>query len=631
MKFLLTQAKTWLIKHALAFECLLIFCTTLFVYLANNQLISSNDSVPNSLLAFNWLENHTFYLDAFRGGHYYMPNDVFGENGIPYFFVEAPNGHLTSAYPIGAAVISLPLYLLFFIHLKLTTLFQSGFTDAAVSIAAPAFEHTRQIYEKLAGAALAALTAVIFYLAVQLKFNRPVAIITTFIYAFATLNWVVSAQGLWTHTISNLALVSIMLCFLKANRVEGRRKKILLVTAGFFCGLLAGIRPTCLLFMVAVFVYALVTYRKQALFFVIGCASALFNIAWNIHFFGFSLRSLVAGGYSSLFKTSSSYLVTPEYFKEAFWGLLVSPSRGILIFSPILLFAIPGIYQLIKRRSQPDERLFGYLFIACLILFFQYCVYVPWWGAITYGSRFLVDALPVVCFLIGYFLDNQISRWQQRKRLLTPVFSLFLVFLLFSTFTEAVGAFSDPHIWDTAPGFNQARFWDWQDNQIGRHTKNLLLKLDPPIPNKQVYRRSLRGKIIEIQDGAGQPLETSMTALASREIPLQAQLKNIGKSQWFGYDTGLKVGRTTVKVKFLDAAGREVDVVSPNLLYVTGAPKKGEKAVAKGNIWFPQMPGEYQMVFELALEQMGNFPKASTGSVYTLKALVQDPANLPPQ
>jgi hypothetical protein len=309
-----------------------------------------------------------------------LPNSVFGPNGLPYFFTEATNGHLTSTYPIGTAIISFPLYVIFFIYLKLAALWQGGLdlSSLSINIVDPSFNDQRKLFEKLAGSVLTASAVVIFYLLIRLKFNRAIAWITTFIYAFATLNWMIASQGLWQHTASNLALVSTMLCLFKANRTEGKRQITLLVIAGIFRGLLLGIRSTSLVFAIAILAYAILTYRYKSIFVILGSSSALINFAWNIHHFGSGAKSL-SGGYSQHFNTHLvSYDSQFNSFVGRFLGLLVSPNRGFFIFSPILLFALPGAYAVFKRRSHPDERLIEGLLLACLVLFFQYTVYEGW-------------------------------------------------------------------------------------------------------------------------------------------------------------------------------------------------------------------------------------------------------------
>jgi hypothetical protein len=609
-------------------ECLLIFVTCIFVYLANDQIISSNDNIPNTLLGLNWLENHTLTFDAFRQGHYYMPNHLYGADGIPYFFLEAPNGHLSSAYPIGSAIVSFPIAALYFIYLKLAALFHTGSLDPAalsLDITSRAFGTHREQFEKLSATLLTALATVIFYLTTRLNLSRAVALIATFIYAFATLNWVISSQGLAQHTVANVVLASAILALFKANRSQHAQKQILLTVAGVFCGLLPGIRPTGLLFSAAIVVYSLITYRKQTIFLLLGATSALLNASWNVYYFGWSLKSIVGGGYAQLFQHKlGSYQFSLRYAKEAFLGLSISPSRGFFIFSPVLLFAIPGIGRVFSNNADRDERLIRFLAIACLILFLQYCFYIPWWGAISYGSRFLVDTLPVLCYLISYFLKRLLERnWQHYSWPRMAIATIFAICLFFSTFTQVVGAFSDPQIWNRSPRFQPGRFWDWQDSQISRHAKNLWYKIDDPIPAPIRYTQELDGSIEQIKDTNNQPISDSITVTSSQILRLKADLRNTGRSQWYGYKTGIPKGTIVLKVSFVDAQGRSVAVTLPNSLYVAEIVEPEQSATATGPIRFPQPPGQYKMVVQLLAERMSSAFQHSSQATYELPVTVR--------
>jgi hypothetical protein len=626
------QAAPWLPKwlNRPGVVEMLLFGLALCLYLANGQLISSNDSIPNSLLAFHWLENHTCNFDAFRGGHYYLAVDTFGANGLPYFWIEAANGHLASAYPIGAFIISLPLYLLFFGWLKLVALWQAGFAwpDAALNLTSPEFEPTRQFYEKLAGAMLTSASVLLFYRAALLNFGRIAALGATIIYGFATLNWAVSAQGLWAHTVFNFALISAMLCLFQANRAQGQAHRHLLLMAGFCCGLLPSIRLTGLLFTLIILLYGGFTYRKRAWFLLLGSASICLNFAWNIHYFGFSFKSLIAGGYAQLMTHSGEYIWRWDYFRAAFAGLLVSPSRGLLVFSPILLFAIPGIYQILKKTLRQtlsaDELLLALLLLACTAVFWQYCFFSPWWGAISYGPRFLIDLLPVICYLISYYLKRYLDRTWPSRRQISLGLSLLLICFVFSTLVEIAGAFSTPHLWDTLPGFEQSRLWNWQDSQIERHFRNLYTKLNPPIADFVAYRQTLNGKVLQIKQNGDRI--AAITATPGQQISLQAVLKNTGKGDWFGYETGLSQGLTVLDVVFqpIDAAPNlEKNDLTRNLaisnqLYIPSRIRSGEATIASGAIIFPMLSGEYRMIYRLTLRQAGRFPRKAGRAAYEL-------------
>jgi hypothetical protein len=217
--------------------------------------------------------------------------------------------------------------------------------------------------------------------------------------------------------------------------------------------------------------------------------------------------------------------------------------------------------------------------------------------------------------------------WQRQRLGLSIVTLLFCICLSFSTFTQVVGAFSEHHQWDNAPTPHTTRFWNWQDSQIERHAKNLWLKLNPPPEFQRLvrYKRRLNGEIEQVADAAGQPLPQVITVQPLQEMSLKAQVKNTGRSRWFGYDTGLIRGRTIILVEFFDSNQRQVALEMPNFLFVKGTPGKGKTAVALGYVLFPQQPGEYRMVFHFGAERMGAFPGKAGTDAYELKAVVKPP------
>jgi hypothetical protein len=634
------QLKHFLLKRSTPLIGLFIFLGCLFVYLANGRSIVVNDTFPNSLLALSWIRNNTLNFDAFR--------EVYITEELPWFFVEAPNGHLTSTYPIGTAIVTFPLYLLLALYLKLLNFLQTGIFDFSASLPAitdPDFHKYRHGFQKLVAAIATALSVALFYLSLRLKFDNFTSLITTFIFAFATTTWVISSQGLWQHTASNLVLTGLILCLLKINRTEGTPKTSLLLVAGFFCGLLPGIRPTSALFSLAAIAYVASVYRKEMIFLSLGLPAAGLQLGWNFYYFGFG--NLI-GGYSKQFSTGhSSYIFTFQYFKEAFWGLLLSPSRGILIFSPILLLATVGAYQLFRRMSGKDEKLFACLTVACLILFIHYCFYFPWYASLTYGPRFLTDLLPVLCFLIGYLLDAQFKyqyhlpginnackvsstsspqvQGSLQKKILSITAIVFLIFLLFSTFTQIVGSFGNPLIWNGLPIKYESRLWEWRDNQISRATQGLFFKLIKPIKAPKVYLQKTDGVIQQIQDENEQSLIEPILVHPSEQRVIKAQVRNTGATQWFGYETGMGRGETRIKPIFVNQSNQQIlpdEFPFPGQLHVSGMPKPGGIVTAIGTITFPKEPGNYTMILKLVIYKIGDFPSYEIEPPFQLEVKV---------
>jgi hypothetical protein len=85
---------------------LAIVAGTFLVYTANGETLTSFDTAPNSLLPLNLLERRRLDLDAFRDG-------TIAAAGGAYAFTAGVDGHLTSVFPIGTALVSLPIYTAF--------------------------------------------------------------------------------------------------------------------------------------------------------------------------------------------------------------------------------------------------------------------------------------------------------------------------------------------------------------------------------------------------------------------------------------------------------------------------------------------------------------------------------------
>lgn len=584
---------------------ILIFIACLTIYLINGRTISSGDSIPNTVLIFNLLENHTFNLDAFRESY-------FVERGVYYSFVESPNGHLTSVYPIGVALITSPLYLIFYIYLKIFHI--------PINLTHESFEVYRVIFEKIAAATTTSISVVFFYLASSFKFKKSVALFSTFIFAFATNTWMISSQGLWQHGLSNLSVTIIIFCLIKTNYTNRKNSKIIILTiAGIFCGLLPIIRPTSTLFLVAALLYSLVIYRSYSIFLILGMASAIPGFLWNFYYFGNFI-----GGYSSI--STPLYSFTINTFVEASLGTLISPSRGIFVFSPIILYSFFGAYKVFKLRAYKDEKLIVSMSFAALGLFFSYCFYIFWWAGYCYGPRFMTDILPVTCYLINYYIDdlsNPLNSFQNQGFIDKSKRLLFLLMVMISFFVQIVGAFGEKGLyWSITPlKLEQypSRLWHVKDNQIERHTQALFHQNFPPHVKDPKYINGLSGSIKQVTYNGNQPLSPNFSVTAQSQLLLEAKVENTGSSQWFGYETAVEKGEIRVRLLFLNSKN---EIKSEQYLYVSGTPKKSEKTQAIGSIVFPDQPGRYQIKFDLVSDQVYIFPKPPEDSVNELEIQV---------
>jgi hypothetical protein len=191
--------------------------------------------------------------------------------------------------------------------------------------------------------------------------------------------------------------------------------------------------------------------------------------AYRLYFF-----NSLAGGYAHEMSRLEHSDVTKFAFSyprwDAFWGLLISPSRGILTLSPVLIFSVIAIAIVLWRRR---DRLMVYISIASILLVLLYSSWSVWDGAYCYSYRFLVDLLPGLCLLLAVVWDQITSRaWLKSLLILTVAFSLFV---------QIVGAFFYPSDWYTkpiSPTFDRARLWSWSDMELIR-----CLKEGPKFPD----------------------------------------------------------------------------------------------------------------------------------------------------
>ncbi|MCS6812780.1 MAG: hypothetical protein NZ772_04310 [Cyanobacteria bacterium] len=599
-------------------EFVAILLVSSFIYLANGITIGSGDTVPNTLLAFNLLEYHTLHFDIMRQAE--IPSML-----RPYgFFVEAANGHLTSHYPIGPAIVTFPLYLLFYLYLKLT--------GTPLNLVDGSFDTYRLLFEKLAATITTALSVGLFYLVSRVQFSRGISLVTTAIFAFATNTWVTSSQGLWQHGISNLMTLSAWVCLLRSHQAVPRYRLLWLGLAGGAVGLLPSIRPTSSIVTIALLVYVVAKYRWQAMPFFVGLLSAVPGLAWNWYYFG-----NLSGGYGSI--VGSVYRFTASQFLESLAGLLISPSRGLLLFSPIVIFAIPGLVIAFRHRHQPHEQLLLCLSSSHFLIFITYCFYTIWWAGHCYGPRFMTDVLPTLCYLINYTLAEGTvvsRRWLGETPRLSLLFS---VLLAFSVLTQVLGTFGlasgaagrrslTPNVWNEVPldvDVHRSRLWDFQDNQIRRHANALLHRLVKPPVHKPDYQRGLRAKLVQVGNQQGVPLSPIVTGTYQTGALLTAIVENVGTSRWYGYNAALGQGETRVRASVFTLAGEKF---AESWLYLSSSVAPGQTGSAIGVLPLIFPPGSYYLAFDLIADGIGDMPTENSNFAYELRIVA--PANLPP-
>ena len=138
-------------------------------------------------------------------------------------------------------------------------------------------------------------------------------------------------------------------------------------------------------------------------------------------------------------------------------GILISPSRGVLIFCPIVIFAAVGAW---RARHDPHTVVRLTLPVAAFIV--AWSQYAVWWGGHSYGPRYLSDIAIPLGVLLGHGLLPLQRGWASVRTALAG----------WSIAVQLIGVVCYPGGgWNSIPAdVDRAheRLWDWRDSQIVR-------------------------------------------------------------------------------------------------------------------------------------------------------------------
>ena len=413
---------------------LLLFLASLVVYNANLREVSSADTIPTRLVPVAVVLEHRLTLDR-----YYRD-----EPALPYW-VQRVGEHYVSSYPILPGLLAVPVYLLPML----------AFGDGSWTLV--------NLLAKLSASLIAALSVLVLYLALRRLAPAVPAAAVALVYAFGTSTWSVSSQGLWGHGPAQLFMALAVYCALRGD--EAPRY---LGYGGLAAGLMVASRPATGLVASALLAYALVRHGRQALRAVLGALAVVLPLALhNLWQFGSP-----QGGYARLHATHATYHGVSSAWgsslAEGLLGLLVSPSRGLLVYSPVLVFALAGLLQALGERRQPLLRWLAAAAGGTVLMLGGFSV---WWGGHSFGPRLLADVLPLLALLL-------LPVWPRLGRQ-RPLRGVFVGLLGVSIAVQALGAFYYPSPrevdWNTSPrDVDEAheRLWDWKDSQLLRLLRN---------------------------------------------------------------------------------------------------------------------------------------------------------------
>jgi hypothetical protein len=283
----------------------------------------------------------------------------------------------------------------------------------------------------------------------------PRALAATATTALATSHWTIAAGGLWSHASAVLWL-SIGL-FLWSGAVRRAR---LYPLAGCALAFATLCRPTLL---PAALLVALDAWRRPGARRVAAATLGLVaGIGATGLFYNWQLYGSLLGGRAEIFAGITQTHAVSTYFAFSplnLVGLLAAPSRGLFVYSPVLLFALPGLVRGL-RGAAAAPRLMS---VAGVGVFLLYGFVATWWGGWVYGPRYMTDLLP---FFTLWLAQAPVPRVRR------PLWgALAAAALAWSVWVQYLGATRYPCGWNSQPVSVDAepdRAWSLRDTQIAR-------------------------------------------------------------------------------------------------------------------------------------------------------------------
>jgi hypothetical protein len=413
---------------------LLLFLGVVFVYSLNDRPLTAGDTIPASYLPVSLLREFDFDLDEFS----------FLYAGEMPWFLQRINGRVVSAYPPWAGVLATPVYLLPVL--------------GGLSAQSP-WVH---ILEKLSATLITALSVVLLLFAMRQLTNEKIAWLIAIVYAFGTSSFSSSSQALWQHGPSQLFLTLTLYCLVKS--LEQPR---FATYAGLALGSAIMCRPSNVIMVIPIAAYVLFRQRHQ---FVGFCLAAfppfLAFLTYNMIYNGSAVSTGFAIGIidpSRLRALGAHLFKTPLH--EGLAGVLFSPSRGLFIYSPILVLACIGIVVVWKDFKRA---LLKYLSFVPLLTILLAAKWINWWGGGSYGPRLLADITPFLCLYLYPPLERAHSR---------PLLKYAIACLVaLSIGLHALRVFAGGD-WNGHPfvDWHPERLWSWSDSPMVYYGKNTLV------------------------------------------------------------------------------------------------------------------------------------------------------------
>jgi hypothetical protein len=391
---------------------LILFAAAFVLYVTPGRFHGGGDATPAELLPIAVLHGHGFDLSEFAE-----------RNGtIPYYF-SYRSGRILSSYPVLPGLLNVPVF-------------------AAARVFHVDLVDRRRRLSLLTSAGITAASVAFLFLALErLTDSRRQAMAFSALYAFGTNAWSNGAVSIMQHGPSLFFLTGALAALLA-------RRNRLVPLAGLCLGFAVANRPTNLAFALPLALFVLLERRRSfPAFAALAAIPAALLFAYSETYWG-SWRWLgqAQGGWG--FDGDPGRTLP---------GLLVSPSRGLFVFTPFFVFAFLNGFLLFVRRGA--SVLLRCLFAGCLLLLGVYAFWGAWWGGESFSYRLLTEMSPALVLVTADGWRRWIGATALRR-------AAFAVAAGFSVVVQFLGVTGFPSKFNEGIDQETRRLWDWKRSEL---------------------------------------------------------------------------------------------------------------------------------------------------------------------
>ncbi len=419
-----------------------VFAALLGVYLSNGDFLPGDDATPNVYLPVSILSegNLTFSPAEMPFMFHWALETQRGRQPIPQIRRWSQDPRLPKLYEDGTLKVAGTQYYLLPTRTEGEYIGQygpgAGLTALPLfavlhAVGADVIDQPRTLWlaAKFVAAALVAASAAIVFLIAALRVPQRQAVLIAAAYGLGTCVWSLASQTLWQHGPNLFFLTLGTYGLLRAGE-----RRLFAALCGLAYAAAVVCRPTSAVYVVAAGTWLLIAQRKALLPFVLaGLPIGIALAAYNTHYLGspVDFGQAERGKAIAQYKTGSEDVWRVSAMPGNAAGQLVSPSRGLLVYSPFVVFAIWGGVRAWRDPSFAFLRPLTIGVAAAMLISFAW---FDWWGGWSYGPRLLVDTMPFVALCLAPVM----GRVALSRRLL----AVFVLLVGWSVYAQVLGAFA---------------------------------------------------------------------------------------------------------------------------------------------------------------------------------------------